>query len=209
LERYASAGERLNATVPAAWLGMVRKVEAKRRRSAQAASVLHDFLSAELTAASNGTVFPAKGATANNKVVTESDKKRRIPVTPPTKTAGARRPSGTGAKAATHRIEATPKVRGTTSNSLVTPPRPISKKRIEKEPRAYLGRRVAKFFDAELFLGTVAGYQKAKSFWKIEYDDGDKEEFDVLDMVEYMSGYEKHQDMLRWAGTKTNPVTDV
>jgi hypothetical protein len=191
-------------------LGMVRKVEAKRRRSAQAASILQDFLTAELTAANYGNISPAKGATAyNHKAATERDKKRRITVTPPSKTAAARRPSGTGAKATMHRIEATPKARGTTSNSLGTPPPPISKKRIEKEPRAYLGRRVAKFSDAELFLGTVAGYQKAKSFWKIEYDDGDKEEFDVLDMVEYMSGYEKHQDMLRWAGSKTNPVADV
>ena len=44
----------------------------------------------------------------------------------------------------------------------------------------FTGTRVAKYFDGKAYSGTVVFYQSP--WWKVEYDDGDKEDFDA-DMI--------------------------
>lgn len=82
---------------------------------------------------------------------------------------------------------------------------PIDKNKMLEDPYAYLGRRVAKFFDDDLYFGKVKSYVHSKldddeedtPLWRIVYDDGDKEEYDVDDMVEFVGLYKeknKEQD---------------
>ena len=60
--------------------------------------------------------------------------------------------------------------------------------RARPDPRLYLGRRVAKFFAGKIFLGTVIGCRKG-DLWKIYYDDGDEEEYNLADLIRYLKLY--------------------
>ena len=79
----------------------------------------------------------------------------------------------------------------------------IDRESILKSPKAYVGRRVAKFFDGDgLFFGTINKLKPSKLdtadeitlLWKVVYDDEDKEEYDVDDMVEYLKLYEANAE---------------
>lgn len=79
----------------------------------------------------------------------------------------------------------------------------IDRESILKNPKAYVGRRVAKFFDGDgLFFGTINKLKPIRSsdadeqllLWKVVYDDEDKEEYDIDDMVEYLKLYEANAD---------------
>lgn len=56
-------------------------------------------------------------------------------------------------------------------------------------PQSYRDRRVAKFFDGKLYLGTVTGYRNKKKVWTVNYDDGDREEFNAEDLKLYLELY--------------------
>jgi len=69
------------------------------------------------------------------------------------------------------------------------------------DPRGYVHRRVAKFFDDDLYFGRVRKYDpkvlegdtEMSHIWKVTYDDGDKEEYDIEDMVEFLSIYKENE----------------
>ena len=79
----------------------------------------------------------------------------------------------------------------------------IDKESILGNPTAFVGSRVAKFFDGDgLFFGTIKKYKphpledgdENVNLWKVVYDDNDKEECDIDDMVEYLKLYENNAD---------------
>eukprot|EP00977_Amphora_coffeiformis_P010870 scaffold2558_cov172-Amphora_coffeaeformis.AAC.1 len=78
---------------------------------------------------------------------------------------------------------------------------PIDKDSIMSDPRGYVHRRVAKFFDDDLYFGRVRKYDpkvlegdtEMSHIWKVTYDDGDKEEYDIEDMVEFLSIYKENE----------------
>ena len=78
---------------------------------------------------------------------------------------------------------------------------PIEKDLIESNPEGYVGRRCSKFFGDELYFGRIKKYtpkvldgeMEESQIWKVVYDDNDKEEYDVEDMVEYLSLYKENE----------------
>jgi hypothetical protein len=65
------------------------------------------------------------------------------------------------------------------------------------DPKDFLGRRIAKYFERDLYFGTVdhitneedAGEEE---WWHILYDDGDEEDLDYLQLKEALILYEEH-----------------
>ena len=76
----------------------------------------------------------------------------------------------------------------------------IDKESIAANPGDYVGCRVAKYFESDgLYFGTVKKFSTRKAdddvdLWKIIYDDEDKEEYDIDDMVTYLSNYVELRD---------------
>jgi len=73
-------------------------------------------------------------------------------------------------------------------------------KRPKTPAKTYKDRRIAKFFDDVLYFGTIVGYVEAESddedddgFWKIAYDDGDTEEYDIGDLNQSFKVYEENK----------------
>lgn len=63
----------------------------------------------------------------------------------------------------------------------------------KSNPEGYIGTRVAKyFFGTDLYFGSVKKYNKDGSYWWIEYDDGDGEEFDEGELIEGMNLRDKN-----------------
>eukprot|EP00984_Skeletonema_dohrnii_P026492 scaffold15853_cov73-Skeletonema_dohrnii-CCMP3373.AAC.2 len=61
---------------------------------------------------------------------------------------------------------------------------------IVTEAESYIGRRIARTFDKQVYHGTVAGFIKTHRLWQISYDDGDKEEMDFEELSYAMDLYE-------------------
>ena len=55
----------------------------------------------------------------------------------------------------------------------------------------HIGARIAKYFDAGLFFGTIVKYCPKHKFWSVEYDDGDEEEFDADELDAALRLYKK------------------
>lgn len=56
----------------------------------------------------------------------------------------------------------------------------------KSNPEGYIGAQVAKYFfdnNPELFFGSVTKYDRERGYWWIQYDDGDKEEFDHVQLI--------------------------
>lgn len=54
-------------------------------------------------------------------------------------------------------------------------------------PEGYIGARVAKYFfdnNLDLFFGSVTKYDRERGYWWIQYDDGDEEEFDYVQLID-------------------------
>lgn len=73
----------------------------------------------------------------------------------------------------------------------------ITENAIQKNPESYIERRVAKYFDTDLYFGTVTAFKKAETsddedYWHITYDDGDQEDYDLTDMVAQLKEYGLH-----------------
>lgn len=84
------------------------------------------------------------------------------------------------------------------------------------DPRLSLGRRVAKCFDGQLFLGTVIGCSK-DDLWKIYYDDGDEEEYNLAELIRYLKLYTRSIvvdsetatcDRIRFSGRNDDPTEE-
>jgi len=71
----------------------------------------------------------------------------------------------------------------------------------------FLDQRVAKFFDSDLFYGTITGFcPKEKTadkiaLWTVTYDDGDKEDYERHELQELRKAYSKHHE-------KHDPIFD-
>lgn len=59
-------------------------------------------------------------------------------------------------------------------------------------PNSFVGRRIAKEFDEGLFLGEIVSFRKHKTttYWQVEYDDGDAEEFEYEEVLLHTKRYE-------------------
>jgi SNF2 family DNA or RNA helicase len=79
----------------------------------------------------------------------------------------------------------------------ITSARKPTSKKAKREPEFYLKKRVAKFFDDDLFFGTVTHYVSDGEVWSVAYDDGDEEEYDARDMKENLKIYKEHADLDR------------
>jgi hypothetical protein len=68
-----------------------------------------------------------------------------------------------------------------------------------KDGKDFIGCRVAKFFDVDLYFGTVSRFMPSEyveekvDIWAIEYDDGDKEDFDASELQEHLALYDVQQ----------------
>lgn len=68
-----------------------------------------------------------------------------------------------------------------------------------KDGKDFIGCRVAKFFDVDLYFGTVSRFMPSEyveekvDVWAIEYDDGDKEDFDASELQEHLALYDVQQ----------------
>lgn len=65
--------------------------------------------------------------------------------------------------------------------------------------RSYIGRRVAKYFGKELYFGTIASWDPAAivddklDLWRVEYDDGDSEDFELFEVEEGQKLYQQEK----------------
>lgn len=52
------------------------------------------------------------------------------------------------------------------------------------EAKKYIGTRIAKLFDGEVYFGSITQYNENTQFWHVVYDDNDKEDYDPRDLEE-------------------------
>merc|ERR1711862_226517 len=83
---------------------------------------------------------------------------------------------------------------------------PVSKKKAKKaftpkkvsynDPDDLKGKRLAKWFGKDLFFGVIKGHEidEGVIYWQIEYDDGDAEDFEEVDLGMAFALYEKNQE---------------
>jgi hypothetical protein len=57
----------------------------------------------------------------------------------------------------------------------------------------YIGSRVAKRFDGEVYFGSITQYNEKTQFWHVVYDDNDEEDYDPNDMEEAGILYRKER----------------
>lgn len=60
-------------------------------------------------------------------------------------------------------------------------------------PTVWVKRRVAKIFDGEVYFGTITQYDDSEDppFWKVEFDDGDAEDWENHDLAKALKLYDK------------------
>ncbi|KAI2512714.1 CAS/CSE protein [Fragilaria crotonensis] len=66
---------------------------------------------------------------------------------------------------------------------------------LSMDPSQVINRRVAKYFDGQIYFGTVRSFDPSEGFWKIDYDDGDEEEFDTNELQVHLRLRESNEDM--------------
>lgn len=65
--------------------------------------------------------------------------------------------------------------------------------------RAYVGQRVAKYFGKKLYFGTISGWDPAAmvddklDLWKVDYDDGDFEDYEEFEVKQALKRYEQEK----------------
>lgn len=74
---------------------------------------------------------------------------------------------------------------------------------LEKD-RSYIGRRVSKKFDGEVYHGKVTKFVQKHRLWGIKYDDGDAEEMDWRDLSNAMDLHDRNNKKKRGGGGKNN-----
>jgi len=91
---------------------------------------------------------------------------------------------------------------------------------IKRSPKAdtdsgesYVGQRIAKDFDGDIFYGTVSKYFPKDRLWKIDYDDGDKEELELEELLFaldlHMEKTKKKRKRTKKGGGTSSGVDDV
>jgi hypothetical protein len=55
-------------------------------------------------------------------------------------------------------------------------------------PSVFFRERVAKIFDGEVYFGTITAYDE---FWKVDFDDGDAEDWEKKDLIRALKLYAK------------------
>lgn len=65
------------------------------------------------------------------------------------------------------------------------------------DPKAFVGRKVAKFFGQDLFLGKVTEYlpyeKEGLAIWTVEYDDGDQEDYELKELLELIDLHRQYE----------------
>ena len=61
------------------------------------------------------------------------------------------------------------------------------------EAKKYIGARVAKLFDGDLYFGSITQYNEKTQFWHVVYDDDDEEDYDPKDLEEAGQLYRKER----------------
>ena len=61
------------------------------------------------------------------------------------------------------------------------------------EAKKYIGARVAKLFDGDLYFGSITQYNEKTQFWHVVYDDDDEEDYDPKDLEEAGKLYRKER----------------
>jgi hypothetical protein len=59
------------------------------------------------------------------------------------------------------------------------------------DPRRFVRQRISKDFDGSSFFGTIMEYDNTEnpSFWHVEYDDGDEEDYTKKDLIQALKHY--------------------
>ena len=59
------------------------------------------------------------------------------------------------------------------------------------DPRSFVRQRISKDFDGSSFFGTIMEYDNTEnpSFWHVEYDDGDEEDYTKKDLIQALKHY--------------------
>jgi hypothetical protein len=77
----------------------------------------------------------------------------------------------------------------------------------EKKLQLYVGMRVAKYFDTDIYYGlidVVSNKSRIAPYWHVQYDDDDQEELEEPEIKEYLKLYEEHK-----AGDSNRIIVDV
>jgi hypothetical protein len=62
------------------------------------------------------------------------------------------------------------------------------------DPHSFVRQRISKDFDGSSFFGTIMEYDNTEnpSFWHVEYDDGDEEDYTKKDLIQALKHYAIH-----------------
>lgn len=76
-------------------------------------------------------------------------------------------------------------------------------------PLCHIKSRVAKDFAGSVFFGTIVSY--SSGYWRVEYDDGDEEDYDSGDIITSSKLYSKskHDDPNAVSGTQINESNNL
>lgn len=73
------------------------------------------------------------------------------------------------------------------------PSDPIADMVKSSQPTHFISRRIAKYFDDEIYFGTIKEYDDSDTpaLWKVFYDDGDQEDYERRDLIKGLKLYAK------------------
>lgn len=68
----------------------------------------------------------------------------------------------------------------------------------DDDPKYFVKRRIAKYFGAEIFFGTIMKYEAPRKsgdlpLWYVLYDDGDQESLEVHEVEQLVALYERRE----------------
>lgn len=61
----------------------------------------------------------------------------------------------------------------------------------KKESDSFMKRRIAKYFDKDLFFGTITSFDPNEKLWKVIFDDDDQEEYNLDELNQLFKLYEE------------------
>ncbi|KAL7521088.1 hypothetical protein ACHAWX_005781 [Stephanocyclus meneghinianus] len=80
---------------------------------------------------------------------------------------------------------------------------------VKSEKIPFVGDRVAKYFDGELFLGTITEHDTESGLFSCVYDDGDKEDFSREELVNVLDIYQREGKQLDGAASSSPTKLDT
>jgi hypothetical protein len=92
--------------------------------------------------------------------------------------------------------KASDKVDGAPAAKKAKPMDPVAAAVKNSQPTIFINRRVAKDFDGQTYYGTVVAYDDSEepAFWKVDYDDGDQEDYAKKDLIKGLKLYDEFAD---------------